>query len=273
MQQPTINQLNGRIASNPTIQFYESLYEWRSDWRNRSFMFKRRDELVSLSITGNFIYGAAMREYERIAGISGYDYHRDSKQEYWDIEGVFGKLQFQVRLQRSMNGVKMSVETNFNAITDVRRTVFFKVKSNKTFEELGAREYFEKRILPQYLYAPGIFRNIQIWMNCGKKEALQKYKELKENGKEPFEVDVFKAWRRLFKRRLNIQVADFFPEHYLPAIYKSYQYQNKRKILFKQPSTFELHDYYSNEHDDDENMESFVNEYFDSNFPKNAIFI
>lgn len=278
MQQPTINQLNGRLAANQTIEFYHSL-NWydkdavnRENWRNRYFKFDRYGESVSMSVSGNFIYGAAETYFKRIAGISGYDYHRDHRQVFFEIEGITGnKLQFQVRAEQDMNGVRLVVETNFKPLKGADYYAYFKIRSHSTFAGLDVKEYFMRRVLRKYLFEPGLFRDIQIWKNCSKVEAMQVYKEIIKP--KPFEVDTWKAWRRLFKRRLNIQISDDIPETLLPSLYHSYQFQKSRKKLFKQPSVFEMHEEYSSQYDDEENMEGFVNEYFEGNYPKNAIFI
>lgn len=278
MKPPTINQLNGRLAANATIRFYydQSSDEarWSRGWRQRSWNYVypggRSSQVTPL---GNWIYGAAMDYYHRIAGVSrGYDYQRDNKQSNFDIEGLVGRpLQFQIRVQRDMGGVVMSVETNFKPITGDEWGKRFDVRSNLTFEEFDPKEYFLTRILPKYLFAPGIFRNIQIWLHCTKSEALEKYRLMSK--REPFEVDVWKAWRRLFKRRLNIQVCDEFPDKHLPAIFRTYQYQKNRKKLFKHPSVLDMVEAYSMDHDDDGHEIEFVNDYFNDNYPNNAIFI
>lgn len=278
MQQPTINQLNGRLAANQTIEFYHSL-NWydkdaanRENWRNRYFKFDRYGESVSMSVSGNFIYGAAETYFKRIAGISGYDYSRDHRQVFFEIEGITGnRLQFQVRAEQDMNGVRLVVETNFKPMKGENYYAYFPIRSHSTFANLEVKEYFMQRVLRKYLFAPGIFQNIQIWKNCTKKEAIEKYKEIKHIKQE--EVDIWKAWRQLFKRKLNIQISDDIPETLLPSLYHSYQWQKGRKKLFKNPSVFEMHEEYSSQYDDDENMEGFVNEYFEGNYPKNAIFI
>jgi hypothetical protein len=285
MKHPTINQINGRLAANQTIQFYHSL-NWygnhpnRDNWRNKHFKFSRFGQEDRLTPAGNFIYAAALRQFQLIAGINtGYDYNRDNKSVFFELECYDHLLQFQVRVKRDMDGVRLEVNTNFKPIkvNDEYQTVFV-VRSNKTFEEFDVKEYFINQVLPKYLYAPGVFRNIQIWKKCSKKEAIEIYKRLfKLRKPEPMteydrEEMIIKAWIRMFKIKKNIELCDTWNNGQLLLIFNNFKYQKKHKKLFRHPSVFEMHEAYTREHDDDDHIEEFVNEIYDD-YPKNSLFV
>jgi hypothetical protein len=275
----SINQVNGLVSANPTINYYKELgkqYEQynSTNYRNRYFNFRLNDRHISnITIAGNFIFCAAEKEFTRIVGGNGYDYARDNRQIYFEIDFSGYVLQFQVRLSQSIYGVWLSVETNFKPLQNHNTKHSFKIKSNSTFAELDIKQYFESRILNKYLFAPGLFRNIQILRNCSKKEAIQYYKDIvKPMVTNRAEIDTLRGWKQLFKRRLNIEIADSISERALPTVYKQLEPQKTRKKLFLNPSIFELSDRYCSQYDTDGHEFEFIDEVF-NDYPKNSIFI
>ncbi len=280
MRQITINQLNGRLSNNPTINFYLSLCTDKSrysgDWRHKYFNYKRGERVDSLSPSGNYIYGAAQREFERLINSQYYNFERDHKRGNLDIEFSGYKLEFRVKAEQNIQGCFLSCETNFKPIGQSLLAYHsHKIKSNSTFADLDIIQYLETRILPKYLFANGIFRNIQIIRNCSKAEAIQFYKDnisLFREKRQP-ENDIYKAWKQLYKRRLNIEICEDLNPKYMAALFNSYTRQKTRQKLFKQPSLFEMAEAYHSENDTEDNMEQFVNDWYGDNYPKNSIFI
>jgi hypothetical protein len=277
----TINQINGRVASNQTISFYKELglqYEKynSTNYRNRYFKFKLRDDASSsLTMAGNFIYSAAEIEFTRIIKDNGnvYRYDRDNRREFFELDFSGYILQFQVRISQSINGVYLSVDTNFNPLKNHNNKHAFKIRSNETFANLDIRKYFERAILSKFLFAPGLFRNIQIMRNCSNQEAIQFYKKYcKLSVENRSEIDALKAWKQLFKRRLNIELCDNIRERAMPAIYNSTKRQKTRKKLFLYPNPLELSDMYCSEFDTDGHELEFLDSFY-SDYPKNAMFI
>lgn len=284
---PTINQINGRIKNNPTINFYKSLCteksKWSDEWRHKSFNFlDHHGNIRRMSPKGNYIYCAAYKEFGRMVG-NYKPLHREAEinirhSERFEIYFCHNTLSFKLHLSQSMYGVSMQVETNFKPIYGGGCLAKYVVRSNQTFNELDLQAYFYKHILPKYMYAEGTFRNIQIIENCSKKEALEYYRKylsikstyIKDNT-EP--IDSFAALVKRIKRKLNIVVCDDISEARLYNVLKAYKRQPTLTRMYRQPSFFELSEIYSQEHDEDENIEEFVSDYFEENYSKDAIFI
>jgi hypothetical protein len=150
------------------------------------------------------------------------------------------------------------------------------MRSNKSLSELDIKEYFDKKILPKILFAPGLFRNIQIVRNCDKKAAIEFYKEYISFNRvvntEFDEVDTNKALRQRVCKKLNILVECDKTDRELLSLLATTDRQKTRKKLFRFPSVWELSEMYANEYDDDIHLEGFVNE-IENDYPKNAIFI
>lgn len=283
---PTINQINGRVQSNPTINFYKYLCtdksRWSDDWRHRYFNYKNiNGRVVRLTPKGNDLYIAAEKEFSSIVGNysnkTGYEINRRSSEKF-EINFSHKVIYFKLHLSQSIYGVWMQVDTNFNPIYKGGCRSEYKVRSNGKFDELDLQAYFEKHILSKYLYADGIFRNIQIVENCSKKEALayyRKYISIKSNfiKQQTEPIDTFAAVVKRIKGKLNILVCGDISEARLFVILKTYKRQPKLTRMYKQPSFFELADLYCQEFDTDGNEEGFINSYFEENYSENAIFI
>jgi len=285
MQKPTINQINGRTQNNSTIQFYKSLctdesrYN-REQWRHNYFNYTYNGQIRNISPAGNFIYCAASQEFNRIIKEDTgqyYDYHRDHRTEYIEIEFNPYVLQFKISIQQDMNGVYLCLETNFkpmedrwNNYTPYVSRYSHRIRSNSEFKNLDIKQYFERFILPKYLFAPGIFRNIQIVKNCNKKEAIKYYKEVLKKVKDT-EIYSYKAICRHIKRKLNVQICDDFSEKYLFNLLAEGKRYKTVKKLHKHPSIFELSDQYCSEFDTDGHEEEFLNGIY-SDYSDNAIF-
>jgi hypothetical protein len=183
-------------------------------------------------------------------------------------------------MKQDINGVFLSLETNFKAIQNynnsyqlLRHSHSHKVRSNNTFAGLDIADYFQKRILNTYLFAPGLFRNIQIVRNCNKAEAIQFYKNhVKPRREEANDYEIMQSIVKHINKKLNIKVCGDFTEKTLLHILTTYQRQKTFKKLFNEPSVMELSDLYSSMYDTEDNIEKFLNEEL-NDYPKNAIFI
>lgn len=274
----TINQINSFVERDQTINFYRELCtdeaRWNS-WKNRSFDFcyfyngQKHEHRVTPA--GNWIYGQAVRQLCRYRGTDDfYNYERDHRSAKTEITFNCYTLEFRLSLEIGLNGIQLIVQTNFKPFERYQR---FAVRSNLTFETFDIADYFQKRILPKYLYAEGLFRNIQVMRNCSKKEALEFYLQFVKPAKQEKEfIDTEKAWKHLFLKRLNIEIADDLSERLLPRLFNTLERQKTRRKLFKHPSPFELSDMYSSEFDTDGHEEEFLDGIY-SDYPKNAMFI
>lgn len=284
MKLKRINQINAFCERNEVIQLYNWLgtdkVRYSDNWRNRYYTFVRGGRNDRISISGNFTYGAALTEFERyINGKNdyGWNYHRDNRSEKLEYYFNGHTLYFEVQVSQSINGVWLNIRYNNFKETNNCETMSkrFLVRSNSTFADLDIKQYFEKNILSKYLFAPGLFRNIQIVFNYTKKEAIEYYKKhcAVNRAQNEFEaVDSLKTLKQRVCKKLNILVECDKTEKELINLLHTTARQKTRKKLFRFPSVWELSEMYSSQYDDDENMESFVSE-IESDYPKNAIFI
>lgn len=272
----TINQINSFVERDQTINFYRELCtdeaRWK-DYRNRSFDFcyyyEGKKEPRRISPAGTWIYGQAVRQLCRYRGTDDfYNYERDHRSATEEVIFNCYTLEFRLALEIGLNGIQLIVQTNFKSFERYQR---FMVRSNCTFESLDIADYFRKKILPKYLYAEGLFRNIQVMRNCSKKEALEFYLQFVKNPTKEF-IDTEKAWKHRFLKRLNIDIADDISERILPRLFSTMERQKTRRKLFKYPSLFSLSEMYSNEFDTDGHEEEFLNEVY-SEYPQNAMFV
>lgn len=281
MKTPTINQINGRVISNPTIQYYQYLSQdyikYSDEWRHRYFEFFLSGRQYNITPLGNFIYGAAERDFKRIIqtdtrGLYSYD------NKYFAIEFCNKRIEFQLSLRIDFRGVYLRCDTNFKAIEQFMGNSFapIKVRSNSTLAEFDLQEYFIKKILPKYLYPEGIFRNIQIIENCSKKEALEYYRKyLSINATHKYEeerIDSYTAITKRLKKKLNIVACGFISEAKLLRVLKTTKTQPVTTELHPEPSFWELSDLYSQTYDEDGHEEQFINHEFEERYSKHSIF-
>jgi len=274
----SINQINSRIENNPTIRLYKEVSADRDNWRNRNFMFSY-DKEIGRTITGNFIFGQALKEFhaakDGIFKTRRFSYSETNRNHYFEIESLFTgrKLQFDCKLSFSIftGYIAIEIESNFNPIG---RFSIHKVRSNRTFENLDIEKYVRESILPEYLYPAGVFRELQVFYNQDKKQALEKYKEYRFNQKNKEEfIDTEKAWRNRLKKDKNIEPGyDFFTEEEMRKAYHSFNRQDKRKKLFKMPSPSSMLDAMDFE-DDIDSLEFAYSNYISNEYPDNAVFI
>lgn len=274
MNTPTINQINGRIAGNSTIQYFLQLNAEREsyaipysqrNYRSREYNFcsHREDgtkDIRRVSITGNFLFIAALKELRRITGAS----HKfdGPATRYGSFELSFNDkcyASFNVRLVCSVyHGVCIEVESyNSNVIKFERH----QVRSNATFAALDYIAYFEKYILSRYYFAPGLFRNIQLVYNLQKSEVAAKYKAIfktwNERSQEDTEDLQYKAIvRRLLKRKNLNAIDSFIPLNSMIHVLNSpaYPRQKKRRELQPMPNPFLLLEQLSNDYDDEDQI-------------------
>ena len=273
MKQPTINQINGRIKQNPTIQYFLQLDRERDsyavpysdrNYRSREYDFctYRPDgtkDTRRVSITGNFLFIAACKEFASICGLANRYESRATK--YGNYELSFNDkiyASFNVRLVASVYyGVCIEVESyHSNALKFQRH----QVRSNQTFEALDHIAYFEKYILPKHYFAPGLFRNIQMVYNLTKSQVADKYRQLaaqwKLNASQDTDDLKYAAITRRLRRKKNLLVKWFInPGKLMNVLISSgYPRQPKPIELCEMPNVWDLHDQLSREFDDDDDI-------------------
>jgi hypothetical protein len=277
MKQPTINQVNGRIERDQVINWYfensRNKAIFSDNWRQRSWSYNRGGRIDRLTPVGNWIYGAAERRAGEIMGLSkerGYDYHRDHRHEKVEIQGQMGtRVVFGLTLERGLQGVWLRVGKGINYNWRDEGVYFggmeggqfmVKVRSNETFEGLDVSGYFYRHILKRWMYPAGLFRDIQILLNCSKREALEWYKKSRKAEGEP--VDKVKAWKQLIKRDKNVVIEDpeMFTVKELQAIYEKLPKYVRRRKACKGPNIFDLVDEATMYADTDEGVEGYAME-------------
>lgn len=272
----SINKINGAILNSASINFYNSLsadYDnYRYNWRNRYFTYTLPgwNEPVSLTPAGNFIFREAMRELDRIAGAKGKTKTAKLELEYMN-EPI---LHISINTEVNMSGVTISYNTKFAPMKE-NNFKHFKIRSNETLEALDIEKYFKEKILSKYLFAPGLFRNIQLIRNLSKTEAIQWYKTWIKAAQKPdqweAEAQASKTLKQRLKKKLNIRLEDSFKDAYLIHLLKINNRHKRTVQLFREPSIFDMAERYSSHYDTEDNMEEFLEEEF-SEFPKKAIF-
>lgn len=275
MNNISINGLNQKLMQSEIVQTYLKLssdkyrYENYNDWRLQSYNFKRFDRVDRLSILGNYIYGAAMRELHDFAGVENYyKYETFNKSANIEIRFLNYCRDINIYLRTELEGTYIECRgANFKPLSGYNRWF---VKSNKPLKDFDFVAYFKQKILPNYLYKEGLFRNAQIMLNTDKKAVLKWYSEVMKQKDNTIDID--KALQNRLKKKLNIEMVDFIPYTQIVNVLNKFDRQKRRAKLYKHPSPLEMHDMYLSEHDDDDNIEGFINEFY-SEYPKNAIFI
>lgn len=275
----TINQINQWVKNNQTIQLYfdceNDQNKWVNNWRNNSYIFDFGRGPDSRTIAGNFLFGACYTEFERFKNDKSkyYDYSRDNRHETVKFEFSGYQINIQVDLRQSFKGVFLEYSFGFNNNERVfHRSI---VKSNSTFKELDIKAYFMKHEAKKLFHPEGLFRNIQILRNCTKRAALEVYQNFlsKPYKKHPEYIDTKKAIAHRFTKKLNCELCDSISEKTALNLLNTMKRQKTRKKIYKHLSPFDLSDIYLSENDTEENMESWLSDYLEENYPKNSIFI
>lgn len=290
MRNKSINQINAFCDRNQTIAHYkyfdsnQAKYANPQPWQTRYFdyQYQWRGETYKRRVTpvGNWIYGDAIRELAIYRGTDdNYNYERDTRHVHLDIDDPAGSIAVSITawLKVDIDGVWIRWDANMkrSALSDepiIPRTDLVRVRSNQTFEALDIEAYFTRFILSKYLYQPGLFRDIQLYLGLSKADAKKWYAVARQRSKEKATINPEKPLLRRIRRKLNIDVKDWFTDRQLVLILKSQRRRKVRHKLFKQPSPFELLDRYHQEYDTDDHLEQFVNEELDD-FGKHVIFV
>jgi hypothetical protein len=271
----SINGVNQLLAQDQTIQMYLELsqekYRYENHWRHKYYPHNRGGRIDRLSPIGNWLYGAAMTRFYEIMQLPD-RYCYDSTHRSANVTLFWNGYERNIRLRMCADIIGVYIEcasnSDFKPISGYNR---WYVRSNQSFQDLNIETYFRKNILPKYLFAEGLFRNIQLYKNLTKQDALKWYKEYMKSQKDNV-IDIDKALHNRLKKKINVELQDHLPMGIIINILKTMKRSKKRAKLFKHPSSFMLHEMYSNEYDTDDDMETFIHEYY-SQFPKNAVFI
>lgn len=258
----SINQINSFCNSNQTIQMYREIDSDRS-WRSKSYCHHYKHGDSYQSNAGTDLYIAANRYLIDYCGMQQYDC---TKYKHYEIDG------FKVSINQKITLSGVYIEVYHYGSTEIMPYFSsYKIRSNETYDQFDPIKYFENNILPKYLYASGLFRNIQLCYGCSKKDAISWYKKM--NTKERvYVVDTDKAWRQLFKRKLNILIENYFTDSELKTLFKVTSRCNVRTKMFKAPSIWELSEQYGCEYDTEEYIEEFIHDQL-SDYPKNSILV
>ncbi len=215
-----INQITGRIRKSPTIQFYATLP--RDDWRRDSFAYVTwydSNQREHRSPASNSIYVAAMKEMQWLAGSN-----QQRRYTHYDIVSNYGVKDVYLILEVTVKGVMLKYDFHDGVTGSVL------VRSAERFGQLDIRAYFERHILPQYFYAPGFFRDLQMRFGLSKADVKARYAELCKQWIhfERSECDAEKAFNRYARRRFNLNFDDAFT---LPVMRSVIQQYGRRDVL------------------------------------------
>ena len=255
MKKQSINKVNGRISQHPTILAYNELSKGNNrNYRNRYFKFKMPgwNDTSSLTPTGNFIYGGAMKAIALIMGENQVPSTRRETHTLYFSERRY--VDFRLCLVVNTFGVYISAQVDY---CNFLKNGIWKVKSSETFDQLNIVAYFKEHILPKYYFAPGLFRNMQLLYNIPKDKVAAKYKEVFhpefKNIPDP-KFSRVKALERRLNKKLNIQTDALLPEKKLIAAFKQFKRQKHKTNLQTQPSPFYLLEDLSWEFDTEEEI-------------------
>lgn len=275
MHLPTINQINGRLLNQPAIKEYlfnsTTKQQWNFDnYKNRSFNFVflnhyNEPRQYNLSINGNFVFAAAMKELATVIKTTTDYCNTHKKEEYLNI----GEIYFTINTKIDVNGVIMSITTNFKPFDEPNENnsriyKTFKVKSNKTFADFNQIEYLEK-LLNRFLFPAGMFRKIQLMYNLNKTEVAAKYREILKIWRKPTKesIDTNLVLIRRIKRKLNISVDpyDIINDWKLINLLKTTKRYKRTAKAVKAPNMFQLLEDATSQFDNEDEIMEYANEY------------
>lgn len=167
----TINQINGRLKTNSTIQFYNEVRECdrnsKHDWRNKYYDITRNGHTDRSPSVSNAMYYRCEKEYCLLTG-------RPLKYEYSikEAEVVIDSIQMKVHLHGCpFKGITIRIN---GAWIDCLNGDYV-VKSSETLESIDLESYVKTHIFYAKVFAPGVFADLQYHYNCDKETAKQKY--------------------------------------------------------------------------------------------------
>ena len=272
----SINQINAFVQRDAVIGMYHKCGDdyntFTPNWRNKHFWYKFGERRSQITPCGNFLYAAASDSLKYFCGLKDYDVRRAA--HIYGDDHYFTSLRItSISLYLRLTGVYIEVQTSFSKI--LPQFLKIRVKSSATFENFDFVKYFEERILPEYLYKEGLFRNIQLYYHLNKQDAKKWYLKhySKPHRSEPGYIDTLDSIYKRLRKKLNLVVSVYNCFNYaqLLRLLKMERAKVKTNVL-KEPSPFDLHEQYSSMYDDDEHIEEFINETF-SDYPQPAIFI
>lgn len=279
MKLPTINQINGRLLNQPGITEY--LYQssdkqrYGNHYKQRYFNFCYENSNGvklnrNLSIVGNFLFCAALKEKENVIKTKD-NYYTTNKPT---VKLWLKSIYFEITTKIEFTGVYLKVRSN-SRIFDLkpeyyRDDVYFtiKVSSNKTFEDFNQEDHFLKYLNKVYLLPEGLFREIQLAYNLTKKEVPAKYRELLQESKnaKKYEVDTNRALIKRLSKKLNIIVDQYeiIQNYKLLQLLKTEPRQRNKVKAVKAPSMFDLLEDASWMHDTEDGILGYAEEVLDN---------
>jgi hypothetical protein len=252
----SINQINGRIATDPTILHYievsSDAYRYSGGYKNNYYNFIRGgrvDRVDRLSISGNFIYGAARRSWALINGFpdNSFNYARETKYTCINIENIY----FNMRFKNDLTGVIMYVETSHKSGNNK-----YMVKSNDTWTNFDAEKYAQKYI-NTVLFAPGAWRNIQIYYNLLKSEVAEKYRKIKPLCEQSYKQNIDYMVSRAISKRLrkyNVVCDCFCNTSKLIKLLGTINKKFKHRMTVQEFNPFDMLDRLSMDYDTDDGI-------------------
>lgn len=274
---PTINQINGRLLNQPGIAEYlfhssdKQRYSNHYKQRYFNFCYEYEGEKVTrnLSIIGNFLFCAALKEKVQVIGTPD-NYHTVNKPE---VKVWLRDIYFTISTKIEFTGVYMYIRTNCKAVGApeyYRDDIYtkFKVSSNKTFEDFNQEDHFLKYLNKVYLLPEGLFREIQLAYNLTKKEVPARYRELLQESKnaKKYEVDTNRALVKRLSKKLNIVVDQYeiIQNYKLLKLLKTEPRQRNKVKAVKAPSMFDLLEDASWQHDTEDGILGYAEEVLDN---------
>lgn len=231
----TVNQINAR--QRRVFSFYKEIQETRND-KTRYFKFKRYQDRPSREEPQtNFVLSTLLKECEA-AGYEG-DFYKHINTE---IDGYNVYFRYECSIH---DGVYIQILSSDINIFSVREKIY--IKSHKRPQKIDPLAYLQKEA-EKRLFAPGFFRDIQIYNNQTKKQAINSYKDWLKFGKERLFNPVNKQEqieislkKRLKKANILLDKNEIYTERELRRAMNIGRIKT-RKILAIAPSPWDVYE-------------------------------
>jgi hypothetical protein len=221
MKAATINQVNGRVQTDQTIQHYWTTKQnegaketsYKNDYWNFNFGRPHRT-----TITGTFLCHAASMQVQRLTGAAG----------LWDV-AKRGEVVIENKFGDDFS-VGLTIEVRLCGVVLLAKCCDFPslecrllVRSNETIQSFDIVAYYKKHHLDKSIYKEGLMRDLQIDYRSPKSKVLDHYKtycsRLKHRPNEYNRELVACLFLEKKLKALNLIADDFFPSKMLSKFY------------------------------------------------------
>ncbi|MEP2668949.1 MAG: hypothetical protein ABJH04_08135 [Cyclobacteriaceae bacterium] len=267
----SINQFNGFVRTNQTIQFYN----WFRDncrWRNKYYMTSRgREE----PIIGNSVYGQIQKLAKIKCGLDLWNNPTTYTHLIVDSLHIPG-YELRIDLRAAIDAFKGAyVVVTIDKLRDGDYRKFcksFTIRSSQAWKDFDVHRYVRDRVLGYFLFPEGKYRDLQIILGKSKEETIREMKMTLNSARQKEDIELFPILKRRLRKKLNIVIDEFsyINEERLLGLLKKYKKRFRVPTEVRPaPNVWEILD--GMEGDVDE-VESLYYETM-SEYPKNCILI